>query len=265
MSDDAVGLTSMVPLLDGINSQGASSFVNIRVAPWWFGQKVDNWNLIAQEDTTMQKSIGGLFFIALTTVAACTSSKTGGSSCGNPNACGGNPVGTWKTSSECIDAQTSINTSNAGCAATWQVTPTMFGSITINSDLSYNWSIKNELDAVTTFTASCLASSASSSSCSDMGQLLLPEIPDTSPYVVHCALVGQECQCDGGAYYPDSIESGQATTKAGVITFTSSAGNATQVSYCVSDAQLTTSPLVVSADAGELKTSMTGTLTYTKQ
>lgn len=173
-------------------------------------------------------------------------------------------MGVWKSSSYCYDVQ-DVNASNAGCTATWELSPDVTGSITINSDLFYNWSFTGGVGAITTFSAACLATSGSDTACTSMGQTLVPAVPGGEMDPVFCAFVDQKCQCEGGAWYPPSTESGQLTVQGGVMSFASSTGGVTQVSYCVKGDELSTSLITLAPDGGLMNTSTTHFLNFKKQ
>jgi hypothetical protein len=198
-------------------------------------------------------------------VAACTSGKSGGSTCGNPSACGGDLVGTWTVKSNCFNDTHTVTTTNGHCSAIWQLDATTFGSLTINSDMSYSWSLNNSMDATTSFPSSCVSGPVTNDTCSAMGQSLLPAAPGTTPNQVFCSVQGQNCECQGGMDYPPSLQTGTVTTSNGVATFTPSNDRVTQISYCVSGTQLTTSPLPFLVDGGVVDPAKTGTVTYAKQ
>lgn len=107
--------------------------------------------------------------LALTLGTASCGSGSGGS-CGTVAACGGDPTGTWKFTSDCAPGAASAF-KNAKCpAATANANLSATGTISFGADKSYSESITSNGSVVLMIPASCLP--ANGTTCAQLGPML---------------------------------------------------------------------------------------------
>jgi hypothetical protein len=181
---------------------------------------------------------------------------SGGGTCGNTPACGGDVVGTWTITSSCLSpgSPTSAVCQGTSDIANLKIT----GAITYNADLTYTTNSLLSGSETVSLPLSCLTSSNASATCDQLGQLFKD---DPSNQSVTCSGT-TICTCKIVVSNQTSMTMGTySTTAAGVETDTPTVGQPSQSDYCVKGKTLTLSP---HADAGMMGQSFGGTITLTK-
>lgn len=173
------------------------------------------------------------FLVPITLVlvtAACSdgsdaSSGANGGSCNWPGACGGDVVGTWKVSGECL-LGTPANSSCPSWSASVAVQAS--GSFTFTADGSYSMNLDATVSEAATYPASCLSGVSDCASLatafqqrSDVASASCSGTPSTS------------CSCHIGFVPLTGAGDGTYTTSGNMLTNTNSSGKTTTRSYCV--------------------------------
>ena len=158
------------------------------------------------------------------------SGGTGGGStaCGTVEPCGGNPVGTWSFTSECVDlGELALVVQQQFYCADATVTSaqaTISGSATFSSDLSY--SIVQNISSTVSLVIPI--SCTSGLSCSDYGIYMSA----TMGTPLSCSGT-TSCMCTQSQATTSSTDTGTYTLSGSNLNITSSAGGAGTIGYCV--------------------------------
>jgi hypothetical protein len=200
--------------------------------------------------------------LSIALVASC-GGGSGGGTCANAPACGGNIVGTWKITSSCVTIAIGSmdlmgcpgeTASLSGAAIT--------GTVTYRADMTYTSADTITGTVIDDVPAACLASQGTTLSCAQLTQLL-----QSSGMAGQCAnAAGGGCRCTLPLDTTNPPTNGTyATTAAGVLTETDQGSTTADMSdYCVSGTTLTESPRPGSGMMGQ-GSSFSGTITLAKQ
>lgn len=199
---------------------------------------------------------------SLVALAGCSSSGNGGNSaCSNTTPCGGNPIGSWNVTAECLKATSMVGFS-CGPVSDHIAETFVTGTLTLNADSSYTSSFTVSLSESGTVPFACLTTAGTD--CAVLAQVIEP----ANSWSSSCSNSNGGCSCrstyqgtpsnDNGTY---SLSGNYMTTVSTVLT---TPGETTQYSFCVSanGGQLTLTPSLV---APWYTTFETGSLVFTKQ
>jgi len=156
----------------------------------------------------------------------------GGGSCGLAP-CGGDIVGTWNTSSICVDTSALMDSFMVdGCpqASIGAVAFTATGPITYNADLTYAVNLTLNGTFAFNFPGACL----NGASCADLDAAVKAQVAaDTTPTIQSASCTGSgDCVCTFVALPQTTGESGTYTISGSSIISTSN-GTTDAVDYCV--------------------------------
>jgi hypothetical protein len=197
--------------------------------------------------------------LALAFVSSCGGS--GGGTCSNSAACGGNIVGTWKITSSCVTASEQMFDMSCPGASVSSTNLTVTGSVTYMADLTYTSNFTSSGSVTVTLPASCLMSQGITVTCDQLNQIFASD--PTTPPGTHCSNAGSGCACTVVEMNQTSTDTGTyTTTPAGLLTETAAGGTPDQSDYCVKDTTLTVSPHAGSSMMGA---GISGTITLSKQ
>ena len=197
--------------------------------------------------------------LVLTLGIAAAGCGSGGGTCGNSAACGGDVVGTWTITSSCV-------TANAGAASTSCPQETVAasnlhvaGSVTYRADGTYSRSstVSGTIDV--TLPPSCLATGGTTTTCAQLNDYFQT---NATPGVSLRCSGSTTCTCTETITSQTSTDSGTyTTTSAGLLTDTSTDTTTDQTDYCVKGSTMTQSP---HAGSGMMGQPVSGTITLTK-
>jgi len=203
---------------------------------------------------TILSVLGATCLAAMMVLSGCGDS--GGGTCGNTPACGGDIVGAWTITSSCLSPG---SPTSAACQGTNDVANIkLTGTITYNADMTYTANTMFSGSETVTLPLSCLTSSNSAATCDQLGELFMA---DPSSQTATCSGT-TTCSCKIVFSNETSMTTGTySTTAAGVETDTPTVGDPSQSDYCVNGKTLTLSP---HADATMMGQAIAGTITLTK-
>jgi len=208
----------------------------------------DEGSVMTGDDVKMGSSrsflvLGSFLMSAVLAVSSC-GGGSGGASCGAPEACGGDVVGTWKVTSSCFATapeafavmgcpSAKVNVSDLSVTGT----DTFKADKTEQATVSYGGSISM------TYPSSCLAPYGSPPDCDLVAAVFAADIAastDDTPFKsVTCKATGGGCVCTLPAAPNLTTETATYSTSGGVLTETDSKGEVTQSTYCVSGEMMT--------------------------
>jgi hypothetical protein len=176
---------------------------------------------------------------------AAGSSGSGGASCSDVTACGGDVIGTWTVASSCLEVTGNLDVSGFGLGCTSLPVAgslTVTGTWTANSDGTYSDNTSTSGNEQITVPAACLNVSGTTTTCDRIGGPLqglgYASINCTAAMSGGCTCLAVVQQTGGiGLASADPQKSGNYSTSGNVLTVDS-----TQQSYCVSGNQLTWTP-----------------------
>jgi hypothetical protein len=183
----------------------------------------------------MRGRVSAVIMLVAIAVAGCDGDSKGGS-CAQPDACGGDVVGTWKIVDSCIDFELPPIDSDFCPQATASVADiALSGGVTYDADLTYSSTLTMAFSFVIKYPLSCFSSGGQTITCAEFNDALQEELaanpnPDFQSYT--CASAGSFCNCTAVATPMTQTESGTYTTTSGRITTTSSGDSSTD-KYCV--------------------------------
>jgi hypothetical protein len=175
----------------------------------------------------------------------------GGLSCAAVAPCGGDVVGTWKVSSDCLGKTEDLSSTCPG--ATAEITFSLSGTQTFNADLTYTATLSGGGTTTYHYPGACLTGGTN---CTQWAQLL----NSVGMYSeVTCATDGAGvCNCVAVSPTMTDNESGTYSVSGGTLS-TAPAGSANGAPYCVQGNVLREMPTL--GDGGQIS----GSLVFTRQ
>jgi hypothetical protein len=162
------------------------------------------------------------------------SAGTGGSSgaCLQVQPCGGNIVGSWQLTSECVDVESLQPTAQTACvdASITAAIVSVSGNLTFNADMSYTESATTTAIFVWHFPASCL----NGATCDAFGSAAQQGLPAG---VTFTCTGPADCDCTEGTIGTGS-DSGTYSTSGSVLSITSDTTGPATGAYCVQGSTL---------------------------
>ena len=190
----------------------------------------------------------------------------GGGGCGPvEDACGGDVVGTWRVVTACVGgpSQQTISTCSEPLTSEIQ-NATYAGTVTFNSDSSYETNVTVSGNSIVTYPAACLPGGLS---CEQLNQSLR-QAPTTSDGVkgTGCAVIGGgACRCSFSVQSPPHQTLGSYSTSGNTVTISIN-GRSTTTEYCVQGNKLTLKqPETAPTGSGTIQTDGTGHVVFAKQ
>ena len=203
--------------------------------------------------------VGYLSVVFLLGLVACggTSNGSDDGSCGQSSACGGDITGNWKVTSSCLKLE--LDTGAMNCPGLRQEVKQVStsGTVSYNSDKTYNASLAVTGLVEMNVPASCLTQQSVTLTCAQLQQSLPSGAGAGAFQSVSCS-GSSGCTCLLELAPQNTTSSGTYSTSGGTVTQTEAGGTPDDSEYCVKGNTLALS-------AGDSDPSVSGWVVLTKQ
>ena len=192
-------------------------------------------------------------------LAACggTSNGSDDGSCGQSAACGGDITGSWKVTSSCLKLELDMGAKNCPGLTQEVKQVSTSGTVSYNSDKTYDASLTVTGLVEMSVPASCLTQQSVTLTCAQLQQSLQTGEGANGFQSVSCS-GSSGCTCSLELAPQNTASSGTYSTSDGIITETEAGGTPDDSSYCVQGSTLTLS-------AGDADPTISGSIVLTKQ